>query len=177
MAVKCVNHPKKKDKTDDRQRWKQKVQKKKKKRKNARPATLGAVDLSQMYHERSSTKKKDDDYYRKMKAELKKQGPRDIGKIKYAGIKTRKRKPKLKKKLSMNDIDHDSLPILQPKLGPREIGKIKYKGLKLSKKDRQHLQNSNFLNDNLSHSTRKLKRLHSGNKDLFGVKLGPQEIS
>eukprot|EP01083_Nonionella_stella_P034492 94398_1 len=134
-----------------------------------------------MFNKRTTNKKKNDEYYKKMRQELKKAGPRDIGKIKYKppAIKS-KRKREKKKKLSMNDIDRAELPIIQPKLGPRDIGKIKYDGLKLSKKQKEDLgliskKNSKFLEDTLSHSTRKLKKFGS-KEDLFGVKLGPQEI-
>merc|ERR1712154_313746 len=130
-----------------------KLKKKKSKKRMQRSTTLGAMDFNDMFASHSSSKKKDDEYYKKMRQELKKAGPREIGKIKYKGIKTNKRKKQKKKKLSMNDIDRDQLPIIQPKLGPRDIGKIKYDGLKLSKKQKEDLglvssKKNKFLSEN-----------------------------
>merc|ERR1712228_66814 len=58
-----------------------------------------------------------------------------------------------------------------------DIGKIKYDGLKLSKKEKEELQKSKFLEDNLSHKTRKRKKNKNEYDDnLFGARLGAQEI-
>eukprot|EP01084_Bolivina_argentea_P096543 173551_1 len=72
LADQCVSN-----KQEDRSKWRRSVKKKNKKRKKARPATLGAVDFGTMYRERASSRKKDDDYYKKARQELKKAGPRE----------------------------------------------------------------------------------------------------
>merc|ERR1712187_231906 len=98
----------------EREKRKNKI-KKKKKRKGARSATLGAADFSAIFNDRarSSSRKKDDDYYQRAKQELKKKGPRDIGKNKnYKGIKIKKKRKK-KRKSSM-----DGSSDVEPKLGP-----------------------------------------------------------
>ena len=196
------------EKLVSREKWKNKIKKKKKQRKNqSRPATLGAVDFSAMFNDRggsSSTKKKGDDYYKKARQELKKAGPREIGKIKYKGIKhDKKKRKKRNKKMSVDDIsdlesdeiwtddddnnqnkkqrekekEKERIKQELKKAGPRDIGKIKYDGLKLSKKQKQELENSKFLDDNLSHNTRKLKKdISYDGTALFGAKQGPQQI-
>merc|ERR1712233_163940 len=94
------------------------------------------------------------------------------------GIKVAKRK-KLKSKRDDSKRSRSStgipVPRIMPKLGPRDIGKIKYDGLKLSEEEKAKLESSKFLEDTVSHKTRKAKRTNSG-KNLFGAKLGPQEI-
>merc|ERR1712154_276277 len=155
-----------------------KLKKKKSKKRMQRSTTLGAMDFNDMFASHSSSKKKDDEYYKKMRQDLKKAGPRQIGKIKYKGIKVAKRK-KLKSKRDDSKRSRSStgipVPRIMPKLGPRDIGKIKYDGLKLSEEEKAKLESSKFLEDTVSHKTRKAKRTNSG-KNLFGAKLGPQEI-
>jgi len=159
----------------------------------SRPVSMGAMDFSAMYSDRSSAKKKDDEYYKKARAELKKDGPREIGKIKYKGIDSKKKK---KKKRTESDVDTENENeadelvgtgvgpkstkklAVEPKLGPREIGKIKYKGLKLSEQEKQALEGSAFLAENLSHKVRKRKKdgVSTSTTTLVEKKLGPKEI-
>ena len=87
---------KQKRKTKSHKDKKQKKRKKQHVKHTKSLSTLGGVDISSVYGDRpraySATKRKDDDYYRRMRESMKKAGPREIGRMKYKGIKTKKKK-------------------------------------------------------------------------------------
>merc|ERR1719295_107370 len=86
--------------TTKRKRQNKKL-KKKRNDQMPRSATLGAMDFDEMFGDKTGHKTKDDAYYEKMRRSLHKAGPREIGTIKYDGIKPdSKQKGKRNKKRS-----------------------------------------------------------------------------